>query len=185
MSSYHFSNQFWWRLSAFLHLNDVTLKTDKNRLLIKITNFHNVSLRSRRCLEVMGAGKNGSLARETRKGRGSSLSPRVSPSRAPFFLAPITPKRRLCRLSWCKRGQLVSKTSCLESECGWFQEENLQGGLFKDLVQLTCECKAGGERMLFLVNRIFITNKGIQQKLSRQQLENLIRCKKFRTSNFH
>ena len=39
--------------------------------------------------------------------------------------------------------------------------------------------------MLFLVNRIFITNKGIQQKLSRQQQENLIRCKKFRTSNFH
>ena len=52
-------------------------------------------------------------------------------------------------------------------------------------MQLTCDCKAGGERMLFLVNRKFITKQGIQQKLSRQQLENLIRCKKFRTSNFH
>ena len=148
---------------------------------VKITNCHEVNLHSRRCLEVMGTGKNGALARETRKGSGNSLSPRVSLSRARFFLAPITSKHRLCRLSWCYRGQLVSKTSCLESGCGWFHGKISQ----EDFAQLTCDCKAGGERMLFLVNRKFITKQGIQQKLSRQQLENLIRCKKFRTSNFH
>ena len=41
-----------------------------------------------RRLEVMGAGKNGAR-------KGDTLSPRVSLSRAPFFLPPITCKRLL------------------------------------------------------------------------------------------
>ena len=46
-----------------------------------------LSLRSRR-LEVMGTGGNGAR-------KGDTLSPLVSHSRAPFFLAPITSKRLL------------------------------------------------------------------------------------------
>ena len=42
--------------------------------------------------------KKRALERETREERGSSLSLCVSPSRAPFFLAPTTSKRLLRRL---------------------------------------------------------------------------------------
>ena len=59
----------------------------------------NLSLRSRR-LEVVGERQNG-RARETREGWGSSLSPRVSPSRAPvfscahYFQAPATQAKEI------------------------------------------------------------------------------------------
>ena len=53
------------------------------------------SLRSRR-LEVVGTRKKRAREKETREGRGSSLTPRVSPSRVPvlsfaqYFQAPAT-----------------------------------------------------------------------------------------------
>lgn len=50
-----------------------------------------LSLRNRR-LEVTVQERTGH-ARDTREGSGSSFSPRVFQSRAPFFLAPITCKR--------------------------------------------------------------------------------------------
>ena len=55
-----------------------------------------LSLRSRR-FEVTAQERTG-RERDTRKGRGSSFSPRVFPSLVPFFLAPIASKSLLRRL---------------------------------------------------------------------------------------
>ena len=58
-------------------------------------------------------------ARETREERGSSLSPRMSPSRAPrFFLAPITSKRLLRRLAWVDNS--IHTRDINSSDIFWF-----------------------------------------------------------------
>ena len=48
--------------------------------------------------KYLGEKKKNERTKNTRGGRGSSLSPYVSPSRAPFFLAPTSSKRLLRRI---------------------------------------------------------------------------------------
>ena len=64
--------------------------------------------------------------RETIEERGSSLSPRMSPSRAPFFLAPITSKLLLRRCArWTTQYTPKTLTTLIDTQI--ISQDDLSG----------------------------------------------------------
>ena len=82
------SNSRYTYLQVKRQNRDLIMTVNMSTMLLYI---YQISCKSK--LEVFGRKKE--RAHETREGRGCSLSPRVSLSRSPFFLAPTASKRLL------------------------------------------------------------------------------------------